>query len=89
MPKSATLTIRLDPKLKSEAEQVLSDLGLTPSLAITLFLQQVIYQRGLPFEIRLPDEPNEATVRVIKESLIEPSLTRAKNADELFEDLDK
>ena len=61
MPKTATLTIRLDPKLKSEAEQVLKELGLTPSQAITLFFKQVIYQRGLPFEIKLPDEPNEET----------------------------
>jgi len=36
MPKTATLTIRLDPKLKSETEEVLSDLGLTPSQVLAI-----------------------------------------------------
>ena len=89
MPKTATLTIRLDPKLKSESEQVLKELGLTPSQAITLFLKQVVYQRGLPFEIKLPDELSEETMQAIEDSIHGRNMTKAKNMDTLFEDLNQ
>jgi len=61
MAKIASLTIRLDPNLKSETERVLKDLGLTPSQAITLLYRQIALRRALPFEISLPNlETREA-----------------------------
>ena len=65
MPKTATLTIRLDPALKKQIEQVLNEMGLTPSQAITLFYKQIKFQRRLPFEIQLPKEPNEETLQAM------------------------
>ena len=56
MPKTTTLTIRLDPTLKQETEKLFHDMGLTPSQAITLFYTQVNLQHALPFEISLPNE---------------------------------
>ena len=89
MPKTATLTIRLDPTLKNETEKVLNDLGLTPSQAITLFFKQIGYQRGLPFDISLPEEPNEETIQAIEDSIQGRNLTRVESVDALFEELNK
>jgi len=89
MSKTATLTIRLDPALKKKTEKLLSELGLTPSQTITLLYKQINYQRGLPFEISLPDEPNEETVQAIEDSVHGRNLTKVENLDTLFEELSK
>ena len=40
-------------------------MGLTPSQAIILLFKQIKFQRRLPFEIQLPQEPNEETLQAI------------------------
>ena len=52
MAKTATLYARIEPKLKSEAEGILSDLGVSVSSAINMFYRQIVMQRGLPFNVR-------------------------------------
>lgn len=54
MPKSANLYARIEPDVKEQAESILSALGINASNAINMFYKQIILQRGLPFEIRLP-----------------------------------
>ena len=89
MSKTATLTIRLDPALKNQTEKLLGELGLTPSQAITLFFRQIGYQRGLPFEISLPHEPNEETIQAIEDLRLGRNMTKAASVDALFEELEK
>ena len=47
-----TTTMRIDPQLKEESSQVLEDLGLTLSGAVTIFLKAVVREQGLPFEVK-------------------------------------
>ena len=54
MSKSTNLYIRLEPDVKENAEMVLSQLGIPMSNAVNMFLKQVILQRGMPFDLRLP-----------------------------------
>ena len=49
MKKTEQLQIRLEPKLKAEAEAVLFQLGLKPTEFIRMTLRQLIMCRGLPF----------------------------------------
>ena len=63
MAKSETIRARVEPKLKQEAETVLKGLGLNASEAITLFYRQVALRRGLPFEVKLPNETTRAAMR--------------------------
>lgn len=39
---------------KEEVEKVLDELGLSMSNAVGMFLRQVILQRGIPFDAKLP-----------------------------------
>lgn len=57
MAKSANLYARIEPEVKEQAEAILSALGIPASNAITMFYKQVILQRGLPFEVKLPEHP--------------------------------
>lgn len=47
-----TTTMRIDPQLKEESSQILEDLGLTLSAAVTIFLKAVVREQGLPFEVK-------------------------------------
>ena len=61
MAKTEFIRARVEPELKTQAEEILSKLGLSPTDAITLFYVQVTLHGGLPFEVRIPnDESIEA-----------------------------
>lgn len=52
--KSANLYARIEPDVKEQAEGILSALGIPASNAINMFYKQIILQRGLPFEVKMP-----------------------------------
>ena len=52
--KTANLYARIEPELKEQAESILNSLGIPASNAITMFYKQIVLQRGLPFELKLP-----------------------------------
>ena len=54
MAKSSSIYTRVEPKIKEQAEQVLSQLGIPVANAINLFLHQVVLQQGIPFDVKLP-----------------------------------
>lgn len=56
MGKTSTISARIDPKTKEQAERIFEKLGLTASQASTLFYRQVELHRGLPFPVELPNE---------------------------------
>jgi addiction module RelB/DinJ family antitoxin len=45
---------RIDSSIKLEAQSLLERFGLTMSDAIRLFLHQVVIEKGLPFQVKLP-----------------------------------
>lgn len=60
MPKTAMIRARMEPDLKKDAEEVLAEVGLSPTEAIRLFYRQVYLQKGLPFEVRVPKAATRA-----------------------------
>ena len=52
--KSANLYARIEPNVKEQADSILSALGIPASSAINMFYKQIILNRGLPFEVKLP-----------------------------------
>ena len=51
----AQINFRIDDDTKRAAETLFKSLGLTMSSAITVFLNQSITERGIPFMVRLPN----------------------------------
>ncbi|MBQ7600243.1 MAG: type II toxin-antitoxin system RelB/DinJ family antitoxin [Clostridia bacterium] len=49
---TVSINIRVDEKLKKQAEALFSELGLNMSSAITVFLKSSVDYNGIPFEIR-------------------------------------
>lgn len=52
-----TTTMRLDERTKQEAKVILEELGFNLSSATNLFLKAVVRSRGIPFDLRLGDDP--------------------------------
>ena len=55
MNRTSNVFARVEPEIKEQAEKVLSQLGIPMSNAISLFLRQIIMQRGIPFDMKLPE----------------------------------
>jgi DNA-damage-inducible protein J len=54
MARTSNIFARVEPEVKEQAELVLEQLGISMSNAIGLFLRQLVLQRGIPFELKLP-----------------------------------
>ncbi len=65
--KKETTSIKLDKDVKESAKKILKELGLTMGEAVNIFLTQVTLNKGLPFEVKIP---NEETQKAIKEARV-------------------
>ena len=65
MALDTTVRARVDSKLKEETEKIFSEIGLTTSQAIIIFLKRVKQERGIPFELKIP---NEETLKARQEA---------------------
>lgn len=65
--RTANVFTRVDPETKQQAEAVLNQLGIPMSNAIGMFLKQVVIQRGIPFEMKLPHSVPVAAGSLTKE----------------------
>ena len=56
MKKSEIVHTRVLPETKAECDYIFNKLGITTSYAITMFLNQVVLRRGMPFDVVLPEK---------------------------------
>jgi DNA-damage-inducible protein J len=84
MAKTEMIRARVDAKLKAQAEGVLNKLGLNASEAIRMFYKQVALQKGLPFDVRIP---NAETRKALREADEGKNLTRYESVDAMFDDI--
>jgi len=73
--------VYLDTNLKEQAKEIYRHYGLSLSEAVNMFLAQSVFNRGLPFKVKIP---NDMTLEAMKD------VETGKNYDEVtLEDLDK
>lgn len=51
--KSANVSVRIEPEIKAQAEEILAKKGMTPTMLINLLYNQIICSKGIPFAMRL------------------------------------
>jgi DNA-damage-inducible protein J len=81
MSKTTFVRARIEPSLKEETENILKELGLSVSEAITLFYKQITFNKGLPFEVKLP---NSITIAAMKDALEDKNLNTYSGLLELM-----
>jgi DNA-damage-inducible protein J len=73
--------VYLDSEMKEQAKQIFKKYGVSLSDAINMFLTQSVMERGLPFEMKIP---NDETIQAIEDA------RNGVNADTItLEDLEK
>ncbi|MBI4023639.1 MAG: type II toxin-antitoxin system RelB/DinJ family antitoxin [Verrucomicrobia bacterium] len=82
MNKTAVVRARIEPKIKNEAEEILSQMGLKLSDAVRLLCRQIALRHALPVELKIP---NRDTVEAMNEPIAK--LRRYKTSDEMFKDI--
>lgn len=74
-----TTSIKLDKHTKEEAKKIFSQLGISMGDAVNMFLTQVTLNKGIPFDIKIP---NDETKSVMKDILADKN-TQKLDLDEL------
>ena len=84
------LNVRVDSKIKQQAEELFNSLGLNMSTAINVFLRQSIEAEGLPFIVRHERFKRETLAFQETEDILagKAKAKRYSSAEELFQDLD-
>lgn len=88
MARTEMLHIRVEPEIKSMAEQTFRDLGLTTADAVNVFLRKAIDAGGFPFSVRR--RPNRETLEAMEEArriASDPNAKGYTDMDELMKDL--
>ncbi|KFL34203.1 MULTISPECIES: type II toxin-antitoxin system RelB/DinJ family antitoxin [unclassified Sulfurospirillum] len=62
-----TTSIKLDPTVKQEAQEIFATLGLTLGEAVNLFLNQVRLRKGIPFDIEIPNAKTQQILQEVRE----------------------
>ncbi len=69
MSNTTAVYARIDTNLKDNAESILSQLGISPSSAIQMLYSQIVLNKGIPFELRLPTEKPKTVGSMTREQL--------------------
>ncbi len=93
--RTATIYTRVAPETKAQAEAVLRQLGIPMSNAVDMFLKQVILQRGIPFDMKLPTRKPVAIHDLtpaqfdaeIQKGMDDIAAGRVKSADEVEQEM--
>jgi len=69
--KTEIINARVKPELKHDVEQILSQLGITTTQAITMYFEQIKMSKGIPFQLKIP---NVETVEAMKDARMNENL---------------
>lgn len=78
-----TMNLRVDSKLKKNAENIISQLGISMSSAIALYLRAIVREKGIPFPVTLEGKKKSLVYRSTNGG--DPSI---ENDEESFVDED-
>lgn len=86
---TSNVSFRIDSRLKAQAEQLFSELGLNMTTAFNIFLRQAVREGSIPFSITT-NPLNAETVAALIESeqlLHDPNTRRYSNVEDALKEL--
>ena len=84
MSKMAVINTRVDEDTKRQAQDILEKLEMSLSEAISVYLKQIIYQRGIPFDIKIP---NDTTIKTFRKTDAGKDLHKVSDIEQLAKEL--
>lgn len=94
MAKSDVLTLRINTNLKREGNELLDEMGLTPSSFVSMAYSQLVRERALPFEVKASEQPDLGMTQEEFDDLMrrgdeEIASGKYETIDEVFDRLNK
>lgn len=84
------MNIRIDEELKNQADAILSDMGLNMSVAVNMYLKQIVRTREIPFIISAKNPINNETLKSMEDTEKGLHLTGPfNNVSDLMRSLDE
>lgn len=93
--KTATVTARIQPEIKQQAEEVLAQLGIPVSVLIDSLYRQIIMTNSIPYSFRVPAPQTRDTMtdeqfnRMMAKGLEEAKAEMGMDADDAFDEINK
>jgi len=81
--KTALIQTRVEPDLKAEVESIFREIGISTSEAITIFLHRVKLEKGIPFELKIPNAKSLKAIKDIEKGKVE----KFKSAKTMFKNM--
>ena len=81
---ASTIQIRIDSKLREDAESFLTGAGLDMSSAVRLFLRQMVIRQHLPFEV-VSENPDPFWSKANQRRLAESSRSLERGEGQVHE----
>ncbi len=77
-------TVRVDEVVYRQAKDILSQIGLSYSQAISVFNNMIVMNKGLPFDVKIPTQETQKALTQLENK----KGKSFKITQELFDDLD-
>lgn len=89
MSSTTNLCVRIDSELKTEAEALFNELGMSLSTAVTVYFRQAVRESRIPFEIKWdrPGKETAAAMRYAATKARDPEAKRYEDPEALFREL--
>ncbi len=84
MANSTTIQARVDVDTKKKAKGILDALDISMSEAITMFLRQIIFHKGIPFDLKIP---NDVTLETHEKAKAGKELHKVSSMEQLVAEL--
>ncbi len=74
--------VYLDSEMKAKAKEIFKRYGVSLSDAINMFLTQSVLERGLPFELKIPNEETKKAIEDARAGINTETITLEQLKDE-------
>ena len=92
--KTTSVHVRIKEDTKKQAEAILGELGISRAVAIEMFYRQIILNKGIPFEVAIPNASRsreeltkEEFDKMMKVAIKQVEEDQTTPVEEVFEDL--
>ena len=92
--KTTSVHVRIKEDTKKQAEAILGELGISRAVAIEMFYRQIILNKGIPFEVAIPNASRsreeltkEEFDKMMKVAIKQVEEGQTTPVEEIFEEL--
>lgn len=92
--KTTSVHVRIKEDTKKQAEAILGELGISRAVAIEMFYRQIILNKGIPFEVAIPNASRsreeltkEEFDKMMKVAIKQVEEDQTTPVEEVFEEL--